>query len=113
MRGRGDPLLYDRCLFVQQAVQELRREVCTVWPSDGVHFRIHANRSECGRISERLEDRPSELLTEIDLALGAAAETEPEPVRAANIYVAHMQHYRTFIRNLAERRNGNEKLVAT
>jgi hypothetical protein len=103
-------LLEGSPLGVEQAAQELRREIRSVWPRNSADFRIHAYRSECRRVSKRLENRACELVTQVDLALGAIAESEPEAEGAANLHIAHIQHRCSSFRKLVERRNGHERL---
>ena len=62
----------------QEFLQELGREVRAVRPRDRAHLRVHAHLREDRCVPQRLEHLALQLRCEIDLALGAVAEAEPE-----------------------------------
>lgn len=78
-----------RCnVWSQQAVQELRRKISAVGPSDRPDFRIDHGSGEKGDASKRLKDLALQLVSQVNYTLGAIAEAEPKDM------VSHMSYRR-------------------
>jgi hypothetical protein len=65
-------------VYLDAGVQELRGEVRTVRPDDGVKLWVKDEGTEVGGVPKRLEDGAIELAGQIDLTARAVAEAEPQ-----------------------------------
>ena len=78
--------------------QEFRSEVCAIGPDKSAQFRMQTEASELLDVAQWLEDRTGQFMRQVDVALSAIAESNPDFEACEIMRVDYSGHHENYSR---------------